>query len=88
MTFEEWADANNMTENGKAESRKAWQAAQKAERERTKELVEVLKEAVDCGLVPKTSASEGGASKYARQVIAADSIRAAIAKYEETNEPT
>lgn len=44
------------------------------------ELVEALMEAVDCGMVPISSASEGGASKFSRQVIVADMIRAAIAK--------
>jgi len=29
MTFEEWADKNNLSEYGKACSRAAWQAAQK-----------------------------------------------------------
>jgi hypothetical protein len=43
------------------------------------EMLEALIEAVDCGIVPQTSANEGGASKYARQVLAADKIRAAIA---------
>jgi hypothetical protein len=35
MTFEAWADKNNLSEYGKACSRAAWQAAQEAERERT-----------------------------------------------------
>lgn len=89
--FEEWYDENLqelLKGNLHDALAEAWQAAQAAERERTKELVYVLKEAVDCGLVPKTPASEGGASKYARRVIAAYTIRAAIAKYEEINEPT
>ncbi|WNO06004.1 hypothetical protein [Rhodoferax mekongensis] len=46
------------------------------------ELLEALKQAVDCGMVPKTSASESGASKHSRQVQVADMIRAAIAKAE------
>ena len=44
------------------------------------DLLAALEAAVDCGMIPSTSASEGGASKYARQVIVADQIRAAIAK--------
>jgi hypothetical protein len=52
------------------------------------DLLYALMEAVASGLVPKTSASEGGASKYARQVLAADNIRTAIAKATgESNEP-
>jgi hypothetical protein len=57
-------------------------ASQETERERAKALVEALKEAIDSGIVPISSASEGGANKYSRQVLAADRIRAAIAKYE------
>ncbi|MEN6614996.1 MAG: hypothetical protein ABFD12_00420 [Syntrophorhabdus sp.] len=52
------------------------------ERERARALVDALKEAIDSGMVPISSASEGGANKYSRQVFAADRIRAAIAKYE------
>jgi hypothetical protein len=38
VTFEEWAEENNLSEYGKACSRAAWQAAQEAEREKlTKE---------------------------------------------------
>lgn len=48
------------------------------------ELLEALKAAIDCGMVPITSASEGGASKHSRQVQVADTIRAAIAKAEGT----
>lgn len=88
MTFEEFITAHRRKGRIALTQEEIWQAAQEAERERTKELVYVLKEAVDCGLVPKTPASEGGASKYARRVIAAYTIRAAIAKYEEINEPT
>lgn len=46
------------------------------------ELLEALRAAVDCGMVPKSSASEGGAVGYASQVKVADQIRAAIAKAE------
>lgn len=46
------------------------------------ELVDVLKSAVDCGMVPTSSASDGGAAKYSRQVQVADMIRAAINKYD------
>lgn len=49
------------------------------------DLLEALKAAVDCGMVPTTSASEGGASKHSRQVRVADMIRAAISKAEGAN---
>jgi hypothetical protein len=39
MTFEEWAEENNLSEYGKACSRAAWQAAQEAERNRINALV-------------------------------------------------
>ena len=35
--------------------------------ERVKELEEALRDAVDCGMVPKSSAADGGASKYSAQ---------------------
>lgn len=44
------------------------------------ELLEALQEAIDCGMVPSSSCSDGGASKYSRQVQVADMIRAAVAK--------
>jgi len=46
------------------------------------DLYEALKAAVDCGMVPISSASEGGAARHSRQVEVADMIRAAIAKAE------
>ena len=48
--------------------------------ERVKELEEALRDAVDCGMVPKSSAADGGASKYSAQVLVADRIRAALSK--------
>lgn len=48
-------------------------------RQQRDQLLAALEAAVACGIVPITSASEGGASKYAQQVIVADQIRAAIA---------
>lgn len=53
--------------------------------EMVKELTGVLQAAVDCGMVPKSSALDGGASKYSAQVHVADSIRAALAKCEGVN---
>lgn len=50
--------------------------------EMVKELGGVLQAAVDCGMVPKSSANDGGASKYSTQVHVADRIRAALAKCE------
>ncbi len=44
------------------------------------DLLAALRAAVESGLVPITSASEGGASRYSAQVAAADMIRAAITK--------
>ena len=44
------------------------------------ELLEALMEAVECGMVPISSAVEGGASAYSAQVRCADKIRTAIAK--------
>lgn len=44
------------------------------------ELLEALQAAIDCGMVPISSAKEGGASTHSRQVHVADQIRAAIAK--------
>lgn len=48
--------------------------------ERVKELEGVLHAAVDIGMVPTSSASDGGASKHSAQVHVADRIRAALAK--------
>ncbi|MDR6768655.1 hypothetical protein J2W88_003959 [Acidovorax delafieldii] len=48
--------------------------------ERVKELEGALHAAVDSGMVPTSSASDGGASKYSAQVHVADRIRAALAK--------
>lgn len=44
------------------------------------ELLEALEAAIECGMVPVSSAKDGGAVAYARQVVVADQIRAAIAK--------
>ena len=43
-------------------------------------LLSALESAVECGMVPSSSESDGGASKYSVQVKVADQIRAAIAK--------
>lgn len=45
---------------------------------RAKTFEMVLREAVECGMVPVSSTVEGGSSKYARQVEVADSIRALL----------
>ena len=42
-------------------------------------LLEALEAAVKCGMVPVSSAKEGGANKYSIHVRVADMIRAAIA---------
>jgi hypothetical protein len=44
------------------------------------ELLEALLAAVECGMVPISSAKDGGASAHSIQVRVADQIRAAIAK--------
>lgn len=45
-------------------------------------IYEALKAAIECGMVPITSAAEGGAARYVKQVQVADQIRDAIAKAE------
>lgn len=47
------------------------------------EMLAALEDAVECGMVPKSSAADGGANKYSSQVKAADKIRSAIAKAKE-----
>jgi hypothetical protein len=42
------------------------------------ELIEAVEDGIRAGLLPKTSASEGGAAKYSAQVKAADRLRAAL----------
>lgn len=44
------------------------------------DLLAALEAAVECGMVPSSSASEGGANRHAKQVHVADQIRAAISK--------
>ena len=44
------------------------------------ELLAALEAAVECGMVPTSSATEGGAMRYVKQAHVADQIRAAIAK--------
>ena len=46
------------------------------------DLLDALKAAIDCGMVPVSTAAEGGATKYSLQVTVADMIRAALAKAE------
>ena len=46
------------------------------------ELVEAVEDGIKAGLLPKTSASEGGAAKYSAQVRAADRLRAALAAFD------
>lgn len=41
--FEEWADNNNLSEYGKACSRKAWQDAQYAERKRIRAIIKAVR---------------------------------------------
>ena len=44
------------------------------------ELRAVLQAAFDCGMVPITSAKEGGAARFSEQVRVADRMRAALEK--------
>lgn len=44
------------------------------------EMLAALEAAVECGMIPVSSAREGGAMAYVRQTHVADMIRAAIAK--------
>lgn len=44
------------------------------------ELLAALEAAVECGMVPSSTAKGGGATRHARQVIVADMIRESIAK--------
>lgn len=44
------------------------------------DLLEALEAAIECGMVPISSAKEGGAMKHSIQVKVADQIRAAIAR--------
>lgn len=45
-------------------------------------LREALIAAIECGMVPKSSVADGGASAHARQVVVADMIRAALAQHQ------
>lgn len=45
---------------------------------RVKALVEAVEEGVKAGLLPKSSASDGGAAKHSAQVRAADRLRTAL----------
>lgn len=45
------------------------------------ELIEAVEDGIRAGLLPKTSASEGGAARHSAQVKAADRLRAALAAF-------
>lgn len=49
-------------------------------RQQRDELLAALEAAIECGMVPTSSAKEGGAMRYVKQAHVADQIRAAIAK--------
>jgi len=88
MDLETWLEKNeaDLYEMGTVEeiATAAWQAAQAAERERTKELVECLKLAIHCHGCLLTSDPPVEAWKY-HQV--SEKARAAIAKYEDDRGP-
>lgn len=44
------------------------------------DLLEAMQAAIECGMVPVSSAKEGGATAHSQQVRVADQIRDAIAK--------
>jgi len=44
------------------------------------DLYAALEAAIDCGMVPKSSVADGGATRHSRHVQVADMIRAALAK--------
>ena len=48
------------------------------------ELRGAVRAAFDCEMIPKSSASDGGASKYSEQVMVADRLRAALLKRSDT----
>lgn len=50
-----------------------------AMRQSAREMLRALEAAIDCGMVPISSASDGGASRHSLQVRVADQIRAAVA---------
>lgn len=50
-------------------------------------LREALQAAVDCGMVPVSSAKDGGAVRYSRHVQVADQIRATLAETADTPAP-
>jgi hypothetical protein len=66
-----WMDSPNTSEEAEANARLICAAP---------DLLEALEAAIECCMVPTSSAKDGGAVRYARQVIVADMIRDAIAK--------
>lgn len=46
---------------------------------KVEQLADAIQAAIDCGMIPKTSAAEGGAARYAQQVKVADQLRSALA---------
>ena len=78
----EWESALNAALEEKAQAKQDEETANK----RIEQLLAVielqrhaLQSAVDCGMVPISSAKEGGAARYSQQVIVADKIREALA---------
>jgi hypothetical protein len=57
-----------------------WSQFTKARTAKEIALTEALEAAIECGMVPVSSAKEGGASAHSRQVQVADMIRTALAK--------
>jgi chromosome segregation ATPase len=54
-------------------------------RQQRDRLAEAIQDAIDCGMIPITSAKEGGAAKYSIQVRTADKLREAL---QSLNQPT
>ena len=92
--FDNWYDTAKQTvsyksskaawdyQQAKIENYKILMARRKKSRDearaKVEELTAVLQAAVDCGMVPITSALEGGAARFSEQVRVADLIRAAL----------
>ena len=59
-------------------AREYWRERANKLEQQLAELREAVRAAFDCEMIPKSSASDGGASKYSEQVMVADRLRAAL----------
>jgi len=67
-------------ENAKLEGEQAWRIRLQDE---LVELREAVQAAFDCGMIPHSTAAEGGAARYSEQVRVADMLRAALLEVSE-----